>query len=156
MKSPFFLHFLFCHRRQVITIRLLDLCWDRGIVMVTAARWWAACDRLACLWPVVVLLEEKMTVIVGLKRSINVPLVDPEGIYTAVFKETEPGWTALAEHDENQFASSLQTHSLSEMKAKLHCCNSSKWPVPCSHDYWLSLTLSPCLPLFLSLPSLPL
>lgn len=50
----------------------------------------------------------------------------------------------------------LQTHSLSEMKAKLHCCNSSKWPLPCSHDYWLSLTLSPCLPLFLSLPSLPL
>lgn len=48
-----------------------------------------------------------MALLVGLKYDVNVLLADPEGIYAAVFKATrrsEPGSTALAEHDESQFA----------------------------------------------------
>ncbi len=93
--------FLFSPRCQLITIKrhdlsacLLYVC-DRDIMMVAAAvdKWhfgksckYVKHDRLAYLWSVTGLVEEKMTVIVGLKRSINAPLVyHPEGIYiTAV------------------------------------------------------------------------
>lgn len=54
VKSPFSL--LFCHQCQLTTIKQLDLnvclqlhVCDRDIMMVTAARWWAERDRLACL-----------------------------------------------------------------------------------------------------------
>lgn len=79
-------------------------------------------------------LEEKMTTIVGLKRSINAPLVyHPAGIYITVFKETL--WSHQTEQHllsmmRTNLLPPLQTHSLSEMKGKLCYCNSSKWPAP--------------------------
>lgn len=139
VKSPFSL--LFCHQCQLITIKQLDLnvclqlhVCDRDIMMVTAARWWAERDRLACLWSVAVLLEEKMTTIVGLKRSINVPLVyHPAGEYITMFKETQQSDQTeqhLLSMMRTNLLPPLQTRSLSEMKGKLCYCNSSKWPAP--------------------------
>lgn len=107
----------------------------------------------------------KIIVIVGLKHSVNVPLVhNPEGIYCTsrcskrlcYQNQTEQ---LLLSMMRTNLLPPLQAHSLSEMKGKLCHCNSSKWLIPTDFHKAKIIDLcynSLCLPLFhnlsLSLP----